>query len=148
MSVMKAISVKQPWSWAILYANKPVENRDWRSWNPGLKFRGQCLLHAGRNHDALPAYDNCKALCGGEGKTLPPLEQLHTGGFVGVIEIVDVVHATDPNEPLLQSPWFFGPYGLVIRNPRAFPFVPAKGQLGFFDVDMSPELEHFVKEAA
>ena len=31
-----ALSVRQPWTWGIIHAGKPVENRDWRRPNPGL----------------------------------------------------------------------------------------------------------------
>ena len=28
---MKALSIRQPWAWAILHAGKDIENRDWRT---------------------------------------------------------------------------------------------------------------------
>jgi len=61
---------------------------------------------------------------------LPPLGQLERGGIVGSVEIVDCVAASD-------SPWFFGRFGFVLREPQPLPFVPWKGQLGFFDVPVS-----------
>lgn len=138
---MKALSVKQPWTWCILHAGKDIENRDWRSWNPGIKFRGDCLLHAGLKIDAAIMIDSARRMCLDANVAFPRVESLNVGGYVGVIEIVDVVQRHD-------SHWFTGPYGLVIRNPRPIPFYPAKGQLGFFNVDMTPQLEHFIKEAA
>jgi hypothetical protein len=38
---MKALSIKQPWAWLIVNGHKDIENRDWRSDNPGLKYRGE-----------------------------------------------------------------------------------------------------------
>ena len=26
---MKALTIKQPWAWAIIHAGKDIENRDW-----------------------------------------------------------------------------------------------------------------------
>lgn len=44
---MKALSIRQPWAWAILHAGKDVENRDWKPWSPAM--RDACaLIGAGR----------------------------------------------------------------------------------------------------
>lgn len=59
--------------------------------------------------------------------TLPPLKQLERGGIVGSVEIADCVSIS-------ESPWFFGDFGFVLREPKILPFLPYKGQLGFFDV--------------
>jgi hypothetical protein len=32
------------------------------------------------------------------------------------------------------SPWFFGGFGFVLRDPKPLPFIPWKGQLGFFEI--------------
>ena len=48
------------------------------------------------------------------------------GGIVGIAELVDCVDASD-------SPWFFGPFGFVLRSARELPFVPCVGTLGFFE---------------
>src|ERR1700690_1312991 len=46
---MRALSIKQPWVWAILNAGKDVENRTWTS-----KHRGWLALHAsGRESSGL-----------------------------------------------------------------------------------------------
>ena len=47
------------------------------------------------------------------------------GGIVAVAEIIDCV---EPH----TSPWFVGRYGFVLRNACPLPFMPLKGQLGFF----------------
>ena len=67
---------------------------------------------------------------GGPTIELPPIEHLERGGIVGSVEIVDCVAVSD-------SPWFFGRFGFVLRDPKPLPFVPWKGQLGFFDVPAS-----------
>jgi hypothetical protein len=40
---VKALSIRQPWAWAILHAGKRIENRDWRS---VPSYRGPLLIHA------------------------------------------------------------------------------------------------------
>ena len=120
---MKALSIMQPWAWLIVNGHKDIENRDWKPWNPGLKYRGPVLIHAGKKHDGDPEF--------WDHDPIEPPAALDYGGIVGEAEIVDVVTASD-------SPWFCGPYGLVIRNARALPFQPCRGQLGFFTPDFCP----------
>jgi len=40
---MKALSVRQPWAWAIIYALKDIENRGWP-----INYRGDILIHAAK----------------------------------------------------------------------------------------------------
>src|SRR5688500_15197389 len=69
------------------------------------------------------------------GRRLPPHEELVLRAVVGTVEIVGCVTESD-------SPWFFGPYGFVLRNPRrlARP-VPCAGRLGFWTVPAEVEAQ-------
>lgn len=118
----RALSIIQPWTWVIAHGFKTVENRSWKSGNPGLRFRGDVLLHAGQKFDQ-DGYDWIR-------DEFPriPLPQPHDferGGIIGQARIVDVVRQMD-------SPWFFGPIGLVMADAKPLPFQPCKGALGFF----------------
>jgi hypothetical protein len=124
---MIALSIRQPWAWLILHAGKDIENRTWPT-----KFRGRVLIHAskGMTRDEYEdGVDSLWTLCGPAVPAieLPPFEQIERGGVVGSMEIVDCVRESN-------SPWFVGKYGFVLRDPQPLPFVPYKGQLGFFDV--------------
>ena len=112
-----AISIRQPYPWHILFDGKDVENRNWPT-----KFRGLVLIHASK---------------GVEDRALVKAKNMPLGGIVGVMEIVDCVTQMD-------SDWFFGEYGFVIRNARPLPFVPCKGMLGFF----KPDIDFAALEAA
>jgi hypothetical protein len=114
-----ALSIRQPWCHDIIFKGKDVENRDWKPYNPGLRFRGPVLIHASKTVDA-------------EDREEVKRHNMPLGGIVGVMEIVDVVTA-------MNSRWFFGPYGLVIKNARPLVFMPCKGALGFFrpEIDVS-----------
>lgn len=106
-----ALSIRQPWCHRILYEGKDVENRDWPT-----RFRGPVLIHASKGVDPEDRYEVRS-------------REMPLGGIVGVMEIVDCV--TDwPGE------WFFGRYGFVIHNARPLPFLPCKGALSFFKVDI------------
>ncbi|MDG4874127.1 hypothetical protein P9273_03320 [Mesorhizobium sp. WSM4935] len=120
-----ALSVRQPWAHCLMMSWKPVENRSWRAGNPGLKFRGDFAIHAstGMTRDE---YQDCAGLCRALGFQCPPPAELARGGIVGVGTVVDIVTEFD-------SPWFFGPKGLIVADARPVEFIPVGGQLGFFD---------------
>jgi len=118
---MKALSVRQPWAWAIFHG-KPVENRSRRAIWDGKPVRGRILIHAAKTFD-LCAIRFVEM-------TIPGMQipcHLKTGGIIGEVTLIDCVEEMD-------SPWFFGPYGYVFENPKELPFVPMPGKLGFFEV--------------
>jgi hypothetical protein len=130
---MKAISIRQPWAWLILAAGKDIENRDWKT-----RYRGPILIHAsaGMTKDeyaeAIQTARLARRVLGAmPGLVMPAFADLQRGGIVGQVEIVDCVSHS-------VSPWFFGTYGFVLKNPVALQFRPLKGALGIFDVPDQP----------
>lgn len=112
----------------MFFAGKPIENRSWPT-----KVRGRVLIHAAagmtrREYESFIAFVHSIGLTHPfpPGLTVPAFEDLPRGGVVGEAEIVDCVTHSD-------SPWFFGPYGFVLRNAHPLPFRPCKGRLGFFE---------------
>lgn len=103
---IKALSILQPWPHHILHDGKDVENRSWPT-----KGRGWFLIHAGKSTRENPEMIRDRAL---------PL-----GGIVGAARIVDCVEAMD-------SRWFFGPFGFVLRDAFPLPLAPCAGKLSFF----------------
>ena len=120
MSTLPALSIRQPWAWLIVNGHKDIENRSWAT-----EFRGRTLIHAGKVPDkwAEQDYLSCEQ---NHGIVIP--RELPLGGIVGEADIVDCVDSH-------ASPWFFGPWGFVLRDRRPLPFVPLRGRLGFFNVD-------------
>lgn len=131
---MRAISIRAPWWWYILYAGKDIENRDWPT-----SYRGPVLIHASSwwvHHEARD--DNLSArrmaVDAGYGGITPNTAEAREwmqprgGHIVGVAEIVDCVEASD-------SPWFVGRYGFKLGTVSAFKHpIPCKGALGLFNV--------------
>src|SRR6266705_2697241 len=75
---MKALSVRQPWAWAIIHARKDIENRTWKT-----HFRGQVAIHSSRKLDSdseLPRTSR-----------RPRADDLICGAIIGVVDIIDVV---------------------------------------------------------
>lgn len=126
-----ALSIRQPWCWAIINAGKDVENR---SWPTGV--RGPVCLHAAKGmtnaewDDAMDFIDHAfpVPLASKFGRRASAVHSTDAkrGGIVGVATIVDCVQES-------SSPWFFGRYGFVLADVRAVPFIPVKGALGFFE---------------
>lgn len=130
---MKALSVRQPWAWAILHAGKTHENRDWPT-----RFRGTIALHAAKGltrEEHLWASMDIEERSGLRPPAYPMLAQ--RGFIVGLVDIVGCVTES-------PSPWFQGEYGFVLENPRplASP-IYCKGALGFWPVPA--ELEKLIK---
>lgn len=124
-----ALSIRQPWAWAIIHAGKDIENRDWST-----KFRGPVCIHAAKGMTGAEFEDFNMTLRGVSRirpSYLPPkcefplADNLKRGGIIGTAEIVDCVDASD-------SPWFFGRYGFVLRNAQPVDFIPCRGALWFF----------------
>ena len=127
----RCLSIRQPWVWAIFFAGKPVENR-----NRPTKVRGRVLIHASAGmtvneyevflatahaiSEAQPLFPS--------GLALPSFTDLPRGCIFGSVTITDCVSAH-------PSPWFFGPYGFVLADPKPLTTpIPYKGKLGFFNV--------------
>jgi len=116
----KAISIRQPWAWAIVNAGKDIENRTWST-----KYRGPVCIHAGV-HKNMDDHLGAAMFMQGMDIVAPLFIHMRRGGIIGVADIVDCVDAS-------ESPWFFGPYGFVLRNVRPVAFIHVNGALGFFD---------------
>ena len=126
---MKALSIKQPWAWAICNLpdqfKKDVENRTWNT-----KYRGEFLVHASKGFDAV-GYDRMRWYLhelGYKGE-IPTKKEFIYGAIFGKTELVDVTQKA-------RSRWFEGIYGFKLKNTVAFKTsIPYKGQLNFFNVD-------------
>ena len=116
---MKALSIRQPWADAIIWHGKDVENRSWPT-----RFRGPVLIHAAKKWGPAERAD-LAWIEDATGTKLEDVDQPLLGGIIGKAEIVDCVTELD-------SKWFFGRYGFVLRNAEALPFQPCRGALGFF----------------
>lgn len=125
---MKALSIKVPWSTAIMDLGKDFENRNWKT-----KFRGTVAIHSSNiksNRDFEADCDHIRYIT--SGKILPEQykdQAIKDAGYIiGTVEIVDCVEISN-------SPWFFGKYGFKLVNPKRLEIpIPIKGKLGFWEL--------------
>lgn len=127
--IMKALSVSQPWTWAILYAGKWIENRKWST-----AFRGWFLIHAPKSWDR-EGYDY---LCTIPNIDLPAPIDFRSGGIVGIAYLSNCINRS-------PSKWFTGPYGFVLALAQPLTFHACPGQLRFFDIEVPPHLITHIK---
>ena len=130
-----ALSVRQPWAWAIIHAGKNIENRSWSAriaaLLTALAFRGRVCIHASKGM-TQDEYDSVEFIERTSGIKAPRPHELRRGGIIGTVEISDVVRKS-------HSPWFFGSVGLVLANPQPVDFIPCTGALGYFKWQPKPE---------
>lgn len=119
-----AISVRQPWAWAIVYAGKDIENRSPGAVQHMFPKLGRRAVHASKGM-TRDEYEDGRDFFAELGITCPPPHELLRGGVIGEVDVVEIVKAS-------ASRWFVGPRGLVLRNAKPCAFVPAVGALGYF----------------
>lgn len=155
---MRAITVRQPWAWAIIHGGKDVENR---SRNIAGSYRGLVAIHAGLaidedydRHDIGAAVGRlARANPGGSG--LAQVAQYardeqtpgnsiaerfgNRGAIIGVVELTDVHDdCTEMVEGFGHtptcSPWAMSDHHhLILSAPIALPRpIPCKGRLGLW----------------
>ncbi|WKN47132.1 hypothetical protein [Nocardioides sp. Arc9.136] len=149
---MKALTVQQPWAWAIVHGGKDVENRT-QAWS----YRGPLAIHAGQRvserglvsplvrdaWDETANYD------------VDECDDWELGAIIGVVDLVGV-HVAEPEiendsgsgvwaPACCESPWAEQAYDehggrtrrdvvhLGLANPRPLPEpLPCKGRLGLW----------------
>jgi hypothetical protein len=124
---MIALSIRQPWAHFIVHGAagrfKDVENREWRT-----PFRGRCLIHASKSGTRRDFDAQVAGVAEALGVDLQwEFDEFPRGGVIGSVEIYDCVDSHD-------SPWWMGPHGFLLRDPRPTVFTPMPGRLGFFNV--------------
>ncbi|MFQ6548247.1 hypothetical protein AADZ90_009835 [Aestuariibius sp. 2305UL40-4] len=121
----RALSVRQPWAWAIIHGGKDIENRTLGSIRSGGMETGRICIHAAtgmREEEYRWGLYKLQQV----GVTAPHPAELVRGGLIGVVDVVDIVSESG-------SPWFGGPWGLVLENATPIGPFPAHGALGYFE---------------
>ncbi len=119
-----ALSVRQPWAWAIIHGGKDIENRTAGSIRAGGMGPGPVAIHAATGMRRAE-YEWAVWRLQRDGVRLPLPADLVRGAVIGRVDVVGIVEES-------ESPWFGGPCGLVLANPMAVEPVPGKGALGYF----------------
>jgi hypothetical protein len=138
---MKALSFSRPWDYLVLHAPfKDIENRTWPT-----NFRGRIYVHRAKSWDeeGFNWLWEHRLQLRIDGNTWSLMEQMrfdcHGGELVGEVDIIACL--TKGNEGGVINPWYFGPYGFALANPKAYDKpIPYRGMPGLFDVKLEKEV--------
>ncbi len=122
--IFPAISIRQPWAWAILHAGKDVENRTWDL--PRRYLGKKVLIHTGKQVDQ-------EGIIHLHHLGYSPPGTLETGGIVGVT--VFCGGGLDSSNSAWAEPGLFH-WEMVRISTMTMPFHRCAGRLGFFSVDL------------
>jgi hypothetical protein len=150
---MLALSFKQPWAFLVAAGIKDVDNRTW--WlhmPPFLNYPAdprRIYIHASKTRVAskeyTEAFEQLKRFVKDESEAWRRwfqfwqfLARHPLGAIIGEVDITACFSADQVGYRYIKSPWFTGPYGLVLKNAILYDKpIPYKGKLGFFEVDLS-----------
>lgn len=119
-----ALSVRQPWAWAIVHGGKDVENRVKRAITMGGMKPGRIAVHAAKGM-TRDEYDGAARFMAKLGLDVPRPDELRRGGIIGTVTVTGHVKESD-------SPWFFGPWALTLEDASECRHVACSGALGYF----------------
>lgn len=128
MKTIKALTICQPWAWAILNgptattAYKRFENRNWQS-----DYVGPLVIHAGKSTKWMK--EGCDFLRK-QGIVLPG--SFEFGAALGLVDMVGCLRKAECG----GDPYAFGPFCFELANPRrlAQP-VPMPGKLTLWNFE-------------
>jgi activating signal cointegrator 1 len=127
---MKAISLWQPWAYALVSGMKKIETRSWST-----PYRGPLLIHAAKT---FPVTARDFAMTERALGRLPA--RLPFGALVGVVNLADVRRTESVIQEIsaierLYGDYSWGRYAWMTDSFMAFDEpVPYKGKQGFFNV--------------
>lgn len=122
---MRALTLRQPWAWAVLHAGKRIENRTWKP--PSWMLGESLAIHAGSGDIYEEDVEQVVRLGG-----VPAPEEYDVGAIVGVVRVVGFYRPGCG----LENPWWDPEqFGWRLGSVWALDEpVPCKGALGLWEV--------------
>ena len=125
-----ALSVPQPWAFAILNGGKNVENRNWKT-----PFRGRIWIHAPKT-EWIDDIKYCLARVAVQKRISLDAakarytEQRKFSAILGSVELyrIDRLDELKPDDPVLTNHWANGPFLWMLREPETCTPRPMPGQ--------------------
>lgn len=127
-----ALSVQQPWAWAIVSGAYLTEQRFY-----GFDYRGELYIHASKSKWRIEEGHRISDMV--KGVKCP--ESYDYGAIIGKVELYDSVTLEEFKKKYAKqfsySRRVVGPFVLMMRNPIAIPPVPLSGKRKLFRFDAS-----------
>lgn len=135
---MRALTVRQPWAWAIVHGGKNVENRDWK---PRVAPEGRIAIHAA----ARDAGDYAWPFVAERTEPFALTADLVRGAIVGTAELADIHQGSSSARGWCKRPecaiWgMAAAYHWVLTDARPLVEpIPCRGSLGLWALPASLE---------
>lgn len=130
-----ALTVQEPWAWAILRAGKTVENRSWKM--PARLVGERVALHTSKTYD----HEGASWIRHEFGIEVPTPSELSLGAIVGLVKFGESFRPAKVSDRWTFGPWCFP----VLERTSLAVAVPCRGALGFWPVP--PAVATLLKEA-
>ena len=127
---MRALSIKQPWAWAIANKLKTIETRKWCP-----NHRGDILIVASLKPDKLLL----EWLVEQRGEGI--LGQVEYGKAIAIVELVDCKPMEMRDEAAALCTCYIGACSWFLENVRKIKPFPVTGRLGLYEVKRLGALE-------
>jgi hypothetical protein len=131
--IKKALSFKQPFAWLIANGYLLVDDRTW-----GTQYRGPVLIHASKGlYKEYYDYIKCRT-----DVPIPDRDKLDYGGIVGIAKLVLCSRPGElPAAISREQRAHFGGvhqeyFGFLFEQATPLAFMPCRGKLGMFEIDM------------
>ncbi len=130
--VMRALSLWQPWAYAVSHLGKPLDNRPWKPWRSVIGQR--IAIHAAMGHGTKADFDRAAAFIGRVARVDIDRDPhrataLAQRGCIVATAIIDGCVTTS------DDPWFFGPFGWLLSDLRVLARpVACRGMQGLWSV--------------
>lgn len=119
---LKAVTIRQPWAWAVVYAGKDVENRRWQT-----GYRGPLLIHAAKEVDPTGAARLLWTMPDPEAFGQPRAAFETRGAIIGLAYLTEIL--TDSSSRWAEQRC----YHWRLESPTPVePPVPCQGHLGLW----------------
>ena len=133
---LKAITVQQPWAWAIAAGIKLVENRTWAT-----NYRGPLAIHAGKtvDTDSVAMVKSMLVELGVVKSLEEPAPHPHLKATGAVVAIANLTGICEDSARCYCGPWAaIGPKHWQLKDVDAFDEpVPARGAQGLWNIDLA-----------
>lgn len=117
-----ALTVQQPFAWAICHAGKNLENR---TWSPPASLLGHDIaIHAGKQISSGTAIGDLAVACGVRPDILTKVRS-------AIVAVVRLDRVTNTRE----NAWYFGPLAWVFSQVRVLPDpITCRGSMGLWSI--------------
>ncbi len=122
LPTVKALTLRPPWAWAVIYGGKDIENRRWRT-----SYRGPLLIHAGKSADEDGSEALLWTMADPAAFGQPRAAWRARGAIIGLVFLADIL--SDSSSRWAVPGW----YHWALEFPWPIdPPVPARGRQGLW----------------